>query len=161
MDIPTGLTAISTALEIFKGIKQIDKGIDQAEQKLQNAEFISALANAKLALVDAQEQALEKDGEIAKLKAHLDTRNKTVDFGGFMFDADEKGNATGYAYCPNCDVNEFKHIRLVDHYERFGNTCCPGCDKKYKSERTIIGYRGIDPSEAVTGTIPDFDLFER
>ena len=61
MDIVTALSAISQAVTIAKTVREIDKGFDQAEYKAKIADILGLLADTKLALIDAKQNAEKSD----------------------------------------------------------------------------------------------------
>jgi hypothetical protein len=69
MDILSGLSAASTAINIAKDLRDIDRSVDEATYKLKIAELVSALADTKLSLSDAKQ-------EISSLKQELATLNE-------------------------------------------------------------------------------------
>lgn len=72
MDILTGLSAASHALEIIKQVRDLDRASDDAVFKAKIIELQEALFDAKSALLDAKDNLLEKDLEIRELKAQID-----------------------------------------------------------------------------------------
>ncbi|WP_132463727.1 hypothetical protein [Rhodovulum marinum] len=79
MDILSGLTAATKALEVLKGIRELDESIGQAEFKLKLADLTSLLADTKVALADAKTDLNAKAAEIANLSAEIE-RLKKGDF---------------------------------------------------------------------------------
>jgi hypothetical protein len=65
MDIMTGLSAVTQALNVANWLRGIEKEFDVAEFKLKMAELYSSLADAKLALADAK---TEMDSSKPRLK---------------------------------------------------------------------------------------------
>ena len=55
-------------LEALKAIQEIDKNLDAAKYKLKVAELMSAVTDAKIALVDAREEVASKAKEIDRPK---------------------------------------------------------------------------------------------
>jgi hypothetical protein len=78
MDFLTIIATATRSLEMVKALKDIDKQIGEAELKARAAELLSNLADLKVALVEAKEEAAVKDGEIAKLKKAFQLRNDCV-----------------------------------------------------------------------------------
>jgi hypothetical protein len=131
MDIPTALTAISTALKIAKDLQEIDKGLAEADLKLKIAELTTALADAKLGIVDVQETIAEKDAEIGRLRRSFEIRAATVERNGFKYDVKEDGNPTGRPYCSRCEVMDGVMIRLSTSYKEGKPLQCPQCKHEY------------------------------
>lgn len=59
LDIPTTLMALSKGLETLKIMREIDKDFDAAAYKAKIAELMGSVADAKIALIDANEQISE------------------------------------------------------------------------------------------------------
>ena len=102
MDLPAALSSVSTALTIVKQLNDIDKRMDEAGFKLKIAEATSALADAKLGLIDAQNEIRSKDAEIVSLKSLFQRREETVERSGYRYRCDADGNPIGTAFCPIC-----------------------------------------------------------
>ena len=63
------LGSLKTATEIAKFIRESDVSLEKAETKLKLAELVSALADAKLEAAEVQQEIMDRDDEIRKLKA--------------------------------------------------------------------------------------------
>jgi len=129
--IAEGLSALGTALGIVKTLREIDRGVQEAEYKLQIANMTSALADAKLALVDAQDTARSQKDEIEKLKAASRFREEeTVRANGFLYRKTD-GRPAGKPYCSVCsDDGHFIHLVTVPTKE--GTVYkCPRCNGNY------------------------------
>jgi hypothetical protein len=67
ISVSTLLGSIKTATEIAKLIKDSDVSLEKAETKLKLAELISALADAKIEVMEVQQALLDKDAEVRGL----------------------------------------------------------------------------------------------
>lgn len=76
--IPAALAGIKSATEIAKIIKDSGASLEQAEVKLQLADLISALADAKIEIANIREVISEKDMEINKLNDKLEIHENIV-----------------------------------------------------------------------------------
>lgn len=136
MDIATGLSSLTAAIGLVKELRSIDVQIDKAALKLKIAELTGALADAKVAMVDASETLRSREDELAKLRQALDFRaTKLVDKGQFRYFADDSGNATGTPICPRCE-QKGEHLAVVqDRSKGAGRITyyCPGCRSNYGS----------------------------
>lgn len=132
MDIPGALTGISTALSIVKQLNEIDSRVDEASFKLKIAEATSALAEAKLGLVDAQEALRAKDAELSDLRRKLQFKaEETTSYKGMTYDAVD-GKPVGAPYCPLCEA-QGKYIRLVEYINVSGQPWkCPACKADFQ-----------------------------
>ena len=68
IDFAVALTSLTKGLEALRAIQDIDKNLDAATYKAKIADLMSAVAAAKLALIEAREEAASKDKEIDQLK---------------------------------------------------------------------------------------------
>ena len=141
LDIPGALSGVSTALTIVKQLNDIDKKVDEAGFKLRIAEATAALAEAKLGLIDAQEEIKSKDREIAELKAGFKRKEETVERKGFRYRADKEGNPIGHAFCPVC-MEAGSFIPMNEAHEAGRPTKCPKCKGNFGH---VSAYR--DPGE--------------
>lgn len=96
MDLLTGLSAASQALNIVKELREIDKNVDEATFKLKIADLMIALADTKEALANAKKSMSEKDTIIHELKQTIS---------GFTI-----GNL-----CPICNTGRLKTVRVIPH----------------------------------------------
>ncbi|MGO8068741.1 hypothetical protein AB9E28_24835 [Rhizobium leguminosarum] len=130
MDIPGALSGVSTALTIVKQLNDIDRRVDEAGFKLKIAEATGALAEAKLGLVDAQEDIRSKDAEISSLRASFKRRDETVERFGYRYRCDASKEPIGTAFCPIC--MEDGHFVLTIRLEQSGRPyACPKCKANF------------------------------
>jgi len=77
MDLTTitaGLGSIKSAMDIAKALKDSDLSLEKAETKLQLAELVSTLADAKMQIADIQDLLLLKDQENRQLQEQLNLK---------------------------------------------------------------------------------------
>jgi hypothetical protein len=134
MDIAGTLAAITAALGLAKELHNIDHQFDKAELRLKVAELTTALADAKIGLVDVADQLRAKDAQIEKLREKLAFRAaKLIDKGQFRYFADDDGNAKGTPICPRCERNGEFLVLVQDCSRGIGRITysCPGCKSNY------------------------------
>lgn len=73
MDIVAAISTIGQAINIAKGLREIQDDFSSAAYKAQMAELYGALADVKMALSDAKEALHEKDKQIRELKDALES----------------------------------------------------------------------------------------
>ncbi len=134
--IGAALTSIKTAIDIASALKKADVSLQQAELKLQIAELISALADAKINMVEIQEVIYEKNSEITRLKEALTTKEKLVRNKNAYYISDENNKPTGSPYCSHCWEVDNKPIHLHQSPSSSGKTVCPACKNAYWVEFT-------------------------
>jgi hypothetical protein len=132
MDIMTGLSAVTQALNIAKSLREIEKGYDAAEFKLKIAELNSALADAKVALADAKAEMDGKQAEINALLDQFQVRADTVEHEGYKYERGPEGRPVGYPFCPVCESNG-KMIRTTYGGKEMFDVCCPKCKATYRN----------------------------
>lgn len=108
--IAAALGSIKTASDIAKLIKDSSSTLEQAEIKLQIAELISALADAKIEMAGVQSEILEKDKTISGLQDLLDAKKNLVWESPcyWVKEGDEKDGP----FCQRCYDVDHKLVRL-------------------------------------------------
>jgi len=129
MDIMTGLSAVTQALNIVKSFREVG-GLDAAEFKLKTAELNSMLAEAKLALSEAKSEMDSKQAEIEALIAQFQVRADAVEYRGYKYERGPDGRPVGYAFCPVCESNG-KMIRTTYASGVRDEISCPRCKAVY------------------------------
>ncbi|MDZ7281657.1 hypothetical protein N4G62_06395 [Sphingomonas sanguinis] len=131
MPIMEAIAAVGQALDVAKGLRAVEKGWDAAAYKVQIAELMTALSDARLELVAAREAALEKDAEFERLKATLAGQALLVmGRGGFKYKADNSGQPTGLPVCPTCELRDGRLTFTVkDNSPR--KVRCPVCNERF------------------------------
>ena len=108
MDLMTGLSALSTATDLVKKLRDIERSSDEAAFKLAIAELQENLADAKTALSEARVTISEKTEEIKELEKKV----KELESG---------------ETCPVCLVGNLKTVTVTPH-KQFGKF---GVQKKH------------------------------
>jgi rubrerythrin len=135
--------ALSTASHAFKfanDLRSIDKEVSEADLKLKVADLTGTLADLKMILTEARDDAAEKDEEIARLKKlQRRVEDETVEQYGYRYRKrkDGKGPAAGN---PMCDVCFQKDGLLIETATIAGKGIqalqCPNCKGRYDGLRT-------------------------
>lgn len=108
--IAAALGSLKTASDIAKLIKDSGASLEQAEVKLQIAELISALAEAKLEVAGVQSDLIEKDNIIAALNEKLALKQKVVWEKPYYWLMD--GEKRDGPFCQRCYDVEQRLVRL-------------------------------------------------
>lgn len=131
MDIASGITAVTQAINIARALRSVERDFDAATYKAQMADLINALTDAKLALSEAKDGVAERDKEITRLKANFEMKSALVrGVGDYDYLADANGNPLGYPVCPRCEQVDGRIIQLKEH-ENSGKARCPACSDVY------------------------------
>ena len=111
------VAGLKTAWEVAKALKVATDAIDDAQIKLQMAELISALADARV-------EAAENAEKIAELEKALNTKADLKFDGKVYFMPDGEG-----PFCPTCFDKEGSLIRL-QHWD--DTWACFNCKHHYE-----------------------------
>jgi len=142
IDFAVALTSLTKGLEALRAIQEIDKNLDAATYKAKIADLMSAVADAKIALVDAREEIASKDKEIDQLKEGLRFRREnTIVVRGFRFEKAQNRSPMGMPFCTRRDTIDGILIRLAKTSTKDGyKALCPSCKADFGGEHGF-GYR--------------------
>lgn len=143
MDLVVVLAALSQAVGIAKTVREIDQSFDQAEHKIRMAEILGALADAKIALVDANTEVVARKEEIKQLAEALKFKFELVEKHNRHYRKHpETGNPFGKPFCPVCmqKLGLFIGIENVVVNDRIGSQGhCPHCGGKFERVTEYLG----------------------
>src|SRR5690348_15811958 len=106
-DLPslqTALTSIKAASDILKGLRSTDTAYEKADLKLKVAELAELLADARVSVLDTQEEMRGLHARIQELEAAQDVRDRLVMRGNLYFV--KEGDAERGPYCVACFEKE-------------------------------------------------------
>ena len=131
MPIMEAISAVSVAIDVAKGMRAAEKNFDAATYKIQIADLMTALSEARLELVAARESGDEKDAQFEQLKRTLDLQSELVEArGGFKYRAGQDNQPAGFPICPTCEQKDGRVVVTVSD----GNVRkvrCPVCDARF------------------------------
>ena len=122
------LLALKTASDIVKGFRSAGAAFEKAELKLKIADLADSLSDARLGIVDAQEEILELRSQVKRLEAAAVDRSQMTERNGVLYFKDG-GKETG-PYCPSCwGMHGVKMIlgKTPLAARRAGEYRCPKC----------------------------------
>ena len=127
-------------MKLLGELRSIDKELGQAELKLKVAELTGALADLKMTLIDARDEASEKEAEIARLKKlHHRIEDDTIELYGYRYRKRKDGKQGG-AGNPFCDVCLQKDGLLIETATIAGKGIqalqCPNCKGRFDGLHT-------------------------
>ena len=133
IDIAIAVRSVKSAIEIAKLLKDSADSFDKAEVKLQLAELIGSLADAKMQIAEIQEALIDSDREKKALLNKLNLKENLVYEKPYYWKKDG-GNKEG-PFCQLCYDKNDKLIRLQDWGN--GEWECKSCktyvtDENYK-----------------------------
>jgi hypothetical protein len=135
VDFVMALSTAPQVLKLLNELRGVDKAFDAAALKLKIAKLSGAVSDLKLALVDAKEEIAGKQKEIDRLEGLMKRHAELIEAGGYKYDKNEKGKATGHAYCPVCEqAGTLVHVAmLLDEHQQ-----CPMQSALYDQGISLI-----------------------
>lgn len=144
IDIAVAVGSVKSAIEIAKLLKDSADSFDKAEVKLQLAELIGSLADAKMQIAEIQEALIESDKEKKELIDKLNLKENLTYEKPYYFKKINEQEKDG-PFCQLCYDKNSQLIRLQDWGD--GQWNCQSCktsvyDDNYK----------VDTSEDIEST---------
>ncbi len=133
--ISGALTAIKTATEIAKLLRESDRSLEKAEMKLKLADLVSALADAKIQIAEFHELVDQRDARIAELEESFAERDSVVRHADAYYRRNNDGQPTGDPLCLRCWAADHKQRPLVTTPD-YRVKKCPFCNTIYDSALT-------------------------
>lgn len=136
--ITAGIQSIKLAIDIAKDLRSVTTSYKDAEIKLKIADLFEALAEAKMQLVDTQEENFNLKKKIKELEKSLSKRDEVIFKDGYYYaKIPEEGKPTG-PFCPNC-YTKYNRLSILTkqsgEFLVFGEYLCPGCDKNFGNKQ--------------------------
>ena len=135
-EITATFASLKTALDIGKAITAAGNAVEVATLRLQLADLMGALADAKISMIGVMEQVEVREKEIARLNDALANKAKVERRNGAYYELDSEGKPSGDPYCMNCweRSHELAHLSVP----RFANEecVCPRCKSKFDYRRS-------------------------
>lgn len=130
MALVEALAAVGQAIEVAKAMRAVEKNIDAATYKMQIADLMTALSDARIELVAAREAGLVQDAEFERLLETLVGQADLVQSrGGFKYRAID-GKPSGLPVCPTCEQRDGRLAFTVkDGTAR--KVRCPVCEARF------------------------------
>ncbi len=120
----TGMSAITTAIDITKAVVNAGGAIDKAELKLKMAEIASLLA-------DAKQELIAKNEIIRELKTKIEMKEECIFRKPFIF----RKTDTQFKepFCQNCYESKDKMIHL--YHTGDGSWQCKSCEAWFNEDQ--------------------------
>lgn len=135
-------SSIKSAIDIAKAIKDTDISLEKAELKMQMADLIGALADAKIAAAEITGTLIDKDREIENLKSQLEFRGSLIRCNEAYFETDESGNPVDDPYCPHCWEVKQQAVHLTTDRQYTALMTCTSCGVQYRENRVRLKQDG-------------------
>jgi hypothetical protein len=120
----SALTAVKTAIDIAKGLRTASAGMERAELQLKIGELATLLTDARMSMVDAQEENLELRRKVMELEQGKATRESLTFRDAAYWRKDMRGKEEG-PFCSRCHDADSKLVRMSNRGN--GYICCPAC----------------------------------
>lgn len=133
--IAAALSGIKTATEIAKVLRGTGRSLEKAEMKLKMAELMSSLADTKMALVDIQDLAHEKDAEIERLEEGMRLKDVLIRHSDAYYEKDQEGSPTGDPYCSRCYEVDHIAVHINQDPKDRRRSICPKCKNSFHWQR--------------------------
>ena len=133
--IGAALGSIKNATEIAKFLRESDLSIEKAELKLKLADLLGFLADAKIELVEVQEELANKDKKIIELTSAFEVKGELIRNGDAYYTKDAEGGAVGKPFCLRCLENDHKQRQLVRSAKDHRTIVCASCGHQYDNMR--------------------------
>jgi hypothetical protein len=132
-EFSAAMSGLKVAMEIGKGLAAVDKMMEQATLKGRVAELLSSLADAKIAITEAQGVFEQKDAEIRRLQDALANKAKVARVRNAYYELDAGGKPTGHPYCARCHEVDHRlvHLAVPDFLNELST--CPQCKAKFQA----------------------------
>lgn len=130
-DIVTGLTALKTAFDIAKELKNATSAYNDAEMKLKFSDLYRALSEAKIELADAQIEMYELKRNIEELQAKLNASDDLVFRDAVYWRSTKVEGKPNGPFCPKCYEGSEKKMSsmspVTGHFSFAGKFKCNTC----------------------------------
>ena len=131
-DWTAALGAVSTSLTIVKQLRDLDASMETAVKKAELISLMEKLSEVRMQLLDAREEAREKDATILKLQSFdAESLRHKVFERGFYYDAFEDGSPRGDPYCAHCIDTKRGLYRLQRSTKGGRLDYCPECKNEF------------------------------
>ena len=136
--VSAAIGSVKTAIDIAKVLKDNSDIYENAEVKLQLANLISALADAKMEIAEVQELLINSEKEKKELQDQIALKESLLFEPPYYWRILENDDREG-PYCQVCYDKEKKLIRLQD--EKQGQWRCLSC-KEFFTDKNYQEYTG-------------------
>lgn len=139
-EIRVAIDSLKVGTDIVRGVYAAQNALSEAELKLKMADLIVMLADARVALVSANDKVTESQAENETLRAMLETRAEVVQHLDAMYELNEHGEPTGSPYCIGCYESHFRlrHLTRVMRGMFIAEMRCPHCSNSFSSAHAPI-----------------------
>ena len=131
MPLMEAISAVGQAIDVAKGMRAVEKNFDAAAYKVQIADLMTALSEARMELVAAREAANEKEAQFEELKRTLTGQSELIETAsGFKYKSMED-RPLGLPVCPTCEQRDGRLVFTVKDGD-VHKVRCPVCDARFE-----------------------------
>lgn len=135
-DIFSGFSALKTAIDITKELRNATSAYSEAEMRLKLSDLYSALADTKTELADTQLEMIALRKKIEDLNEKLNASDDLEFRDPVYFRKVEIEGKPNGPFCPNCYEGPQKKLstmsKVTGHFSSFGRYKCNTCNKYVK-----------------------------
>jgi len=136
--IAAAISCINLTIDGVRKLSKASGAIERAELKLQLAEMMDALADAKLEMTQAMEDRAFFQQQIAELEKSLRIKETIKRAGDAYYGLDEQGEPKGAPYCSLCWERNHSLIHLTSAARTEQHSSCPACKSQYPRMTTHV-----------------------
>jgi hypothetical protein len=134
-EITAAINGLKVAMDIGKGLLAVDKSMEQATFKIQIAELMSSLADARVSVTEAQNVVEAKDAEIRRLQDAVANKAKVTRVKNGYYELNELGEAAGDPYCLRCWEADHRLVHLALGARFHDPALCPQCKSNFNGHQ--------------------------
>ncbi len=135
--ISAAFTAIKSASEILKVIRDAGQKLESAEYNLKFAELTESLSELRIYISELRETISDKEQQIKNLNDTLKIKADIVRYRDAYYEKDEKGSPTGNPFCSKCwEVNHVL-IHLTRNTRPSNIDKCPNCGNLFQMQKVF------------------------
>ncbi|WP_312328392.1 hypothetical protein [Stenotrophomonas sp.] len=131
-ELQIAFQTIKHGTEIVKGLAAADKAFDQAEIKLKLNDVTGLLLDARAAVTDANDQLIERDAEIGRLREALRNKDEVTKQHDAYYTKDGEGQPMGAPYCMKCFEVDHRLVHLISSARADIKVVCPQCKNQFE-----------------------------
>lgn len=137
-EIKVAIDSLKVGTDIVRGVYAAQNAFSEAELKLKMADLIVMLADARVALVSANDRVTESQAENETLRAMLESQCEVVKYFDAYYVPNEEGKPAGDPYCMCCYERVFRlrHLTHAVNVGQMDQTHCPHCKTTYSGMHT-------------------------
>lgn len=134
LSITTALSNLKTATDLVRGIRGADLNLEKAELKIRIAELAEALTDARVAVLEAQDEIEDLRRQLAEARAAQDVRGRLVQKHKVYYVRSATGDQEDGPFCVRCYETDRRLMPVTPLPVQFSDLArfrCPQCRATY------------------------------